>query len=104
MNLIILQFIILLIFSTAALTAQPPCKPNSKSYFYEMEHLQSYPPFSTGMPYETLIAYVAADSVCRNSHADYLHDFMKRQNGNDTLRYIMKYFYWMTDYNPFLAS
>ncbi|MDX9791354.1 MAG: hypothetical protein RBT61_11025 [Candidatus Kapabacteria bacterium] len=102
-NLFILAVIALFVMTLCTYT-QVPCQPNSKSYFVRLDNLRDIPPLSIGMPYETLIGYIAADSVCRYSRADHVNDFINRQTDGDTIRYIMKHFYWMTDYNPLLAE
>ncbi|MFA5511679.1 MAG: hypothetical protein WC313_04445, partial [Candidatus Kapaibacterium sp.] len=59
-NLFILAVIALFVMTLCTYT-QVPCQPNSKSYFVRLDNLRDSPPLSIGMPYETLIGYIAAD-------------------------------------------
>lgn len=90
----------LLLLAKVDLNGQPPCQPSTISYFFSLPHLQNYPPINSGMPYETIIGYIVSDSVCKTFRADTLNSFIQKLTFNDTLKYFMKYYYWMVDYNP----
>ncbi len=96
----ILIFIIFFINLNSNLKSQPPCQSSTISYFYSVPLLQNYPPLNSGMPLETIVGYIVADSVSKSLSIDTLHKFIQSLTFNDTLNYLMKYYYWMVDYNP----
>ncbi len=101
LSIIIVFLLTLFVYEVGS---QAPCKQDSKSYFFEMEHLKSYPPYSSEMSEEVLTGYRVTDSICRNLRRLGLNEFFERQTDSDTLRYFMKYYYLMTDYDPLLLN
>ena len=80
---------------------QAPCdSTNDYAYYFWQPKVQSYPPLSTDMSYDVLIGYIACDSIIKAKHLYECNDFLKRQTYNDSIRYIMRYFYQMVDYDP----
>ena len=96
-------FILVLISTISAAYSQyPPCMPY-RGYTFCTEQLSEFPPYSTDMPYEVLIGYIALDTVGYYGTLNDLHQFFGRQTTyNDTLKTIMKYYYHTVDYNPVL--
>ncbi len=90
------------IVSNSLNAQQPPCMPDYNGIAYSFPKFSGFPPLTTDMPLEVLIGYIAIDSLCRSSFrlSDW-DNFIKNQSYNDTLRYLMKYFYYITDYNGF---
>lgn len=96
----VLFLFIFLIAAIHELKSQPPCNPEIDGLYFEIPHLTDYPPLTTDMPYDVLIGYIASDSACKNVHYDEITNFVNNQSYNDTLRYIMRFYYQMADYNP----
>lgn len=78
----------------------PPCFPEDQGLFYEIPVNPTNPPFSTDMPYDVLIGYIAMDSLSKNVEIEDYYSFLSRQKYNDTIRTMMRYFYQMMEYNP----
>ncbi|MFP4528154.1 MAG: hypothetical protein ACLFQX_06365 [Candidatus Kapaibacterium sp.] len=80
----------------------PPCDPGLKAQTFSVDTLQNIPPYSLNMPYDVLLGYIALDSVCNYASRAAYKEFLSRQNYNDTLRYIMRYYYKVVDYDPII--
>lgn len=97
--------IILLVFLNINIFAQhPPCMPEYENLSYKFPNYTNIPLYSTDMPYDVLIGYIAMDSVCRYDSLWYYQEFFKRQTYNDTIKKIMRFMYKMDDYNPVLFN
>lgn len=91
----------LLLPSLAA--SQLPCDSSSKSYFYEADKLKNFPPINSDMPNDVMLGYIVADSVLKTANLVQIEDFINRQDNNifsDSLKYFLKYFYKLSDYDP----
>jgi hypothetical protein len=81
---------------------QPPCMYDYQGLTYSYQHLDHIPYLTVDMPNEVKLAYKTLDSLQRYSHIQDIKIFLERQTYNDTMRYIMKYYYKMLDYDPFI--
>lgn len=88
-------FIALLIFLNINAKSANYCQ-------YQSLRIQEIPILTTDMNYETLIGYIAFDSLIYHSNDDDLEDILSGPTLNDTMKTIMKYYYNMMDYNPVL--
>lgn len=97
-------FIIIAVFFIAntAWSQEPPCYPDYYGLTNESNTLTTSPPYSIYMPYEVLVGYIAFDSLTHYSYRDDQLEFLKRQTWNDTIKYIMRFFYETIDYDPVL--
>lgn len=94
-------FIIMNTFLVSVIKTQsPPCFPEDQGLNYEIPLNQNTPPYSTDMPFDVLIGYVAMDSLTKNVEIEDYYQFMMKQQYNDTIRTMMRYFYQMIEYNP----
>jgi hypothetical protein len=80
---------------------------NPTYYQFEIQYpkLQAIPPLSTGMDYETLLAYIFLDSLMRSTNRDFLYmnyitRWTKEKAKNDTIVQAVKYLYKLVDYDP----
>ena len=80
----------------------PPCKPDYPGLTFSLAYLPSFPLYSTSMPFDVLLGYVAMDTVCNYGSAYEMYYFINRQDYNDTLKTLMKYLYILKDYDPVL--
>ncbi len=96
----ILIFAIFIFSSTNA--QRPKCITEYNGIAYQFPRFSSFPPLTTDIPLEVIIAYKTIDSLCRsNLKLPDWENFIKNQSYNDTLKYLMKYFQYITDYNGF---
>ena len=65
-----------------------------------MPYTTTFPEYTLDMPYEVLLGYVALDTVCYYGDLDEYSDFISRQEYNDTLKTLMKYYYYVVDWDP----
>lgn len=94
-------FIVMNTFLVSVIKTQsPPCYPEGQGIYYEIPLNQNTPPYSTDMPLDVLIGYVAMDSLTKNVDIEDFNEFMMHQQYNDTLRTMMRYLYQMIEYNP----
>jgi hypothetical protein len=99
----LIALVALLMLSPSFLKSQfPPCDPDLKSQTFSVDTIQSIPPYSLNMPYDVLLAYIALDSVCNHAPKNAYQEFIRNQTYNDTLRYIMRYYFKAMDYDPIL--
>ncbi len=104
-NLIVaatLLCLLILIGYNTAKSQQPPCMQNYWGLTYESDTLQSFPSLSTGMPYDVLVSYIAVDSVSKYASENQIDEFLGRQTYNDTIQYLMRFYYKTMDYDPIL--
>lgn len=80
---------------------------NPSHYQFEVQYpkLQVIPPLSTGMDFETLLAYVYLDSLMRSTNKDMiwqmcLQRWYQEKTKNDTIIQAVKYLYKLKDYDP----
>ncbi len=76
-------------------------------YHQRYERLENLPPVRTDMPYEILLAYIYGDSLLRYlSDEEYkiVYRWQKEKVNNDTIKALIKYFYLLQDFNPYLLS
>ncbi|MDX9791161.1 MAG: hypothetical protein WCZ17_11065 [Candidatus Kapaibacterium sp.] len=78
----------------------PPCYPEYQGLNFVVPLNQNCPPYSTDMPLDVFIGYIALDSVTRNVEIEDYYTFMNRQTYNDTIKTMMRYFYKMVEFNP----
>jgi hypothetical protein len=71
---------------------EAPCLPGSAGICLRLGKLQNYPPYNINMPFDVLVAYVAADSLYYNVNFPEYFYFMKNQTYSDTLKKMMRYF------------
>ena len=103
--LLVLLFFFFILSFTSLKAQQPPCYPNYLGLTFEMPPIVHTPQLRTDMPLEVLIAYIFQDSLCNSVfHSDSLKNFCSRQIYDDTMKYILKYYYFMTDYDPILYA
>ncbi len=93
-----------LILTNQAFSQHPPCKPEEQNLTVEFPRLTTFPMYSTGMPYDVLIGYIALDTIAYHSNKLDYYNFIERQTFNDTLQKIMRYYYEISDYNPILFA
>ena len=99
---IVISFFFLCILSSTVYAQDTSCVGNYPGLVFRTEKISQFPPYSMHMPYEVLIGYIALDTVCYNVWWNELEDFINRQTYNDTLRYMMKHYYYTLDYDPIL--
>lgn len=93
-------FIIVFFNSSIVFSQHPPCYQDYEGLTFSAEKLPYVPPMDTDMPLDAMIGYIAADSARHNATYDEMIDFLERQTYNDTIKYIMRYYYQMVDWNP----
>ncbi len=79
---------------------QPPCYPQYNGLTFKLSNLDYVPPITLSMPYDVILGYLALDTLRRYANPDDIKAFFKRQSYNDTMRYIMKHYYKMVDFDP----
>lgn len=95
---LILSFLLL----SDLISQQPPCMPDYYGLTYSVEKLESSPPLSVYMPFDVLVGYIALDTISHNVYKDEFVEFLNNQTYNDTIKYMMKHFYQLVDYDPIL--
>ncbi len=98
--MIYVVFLVLIIATTNIRSQNPPCLDNYPYITYNAPRLDAFPPYSTDMSYDVLLAYVALDSVSHYANRYEVSQFLERQTFNDTIQTIMRYYYQMKDYDP----
>jgi hypothetical protein len=78
----------------------PPCFHGYQGLTYAIPLNQNCPPYTTDMPIDVIIGYIALDSLSKNVDIEDFYRFMSRQTYNDTIKTMMRYFYKMIEYNP----
>jgi len=76
-------------------------------YHQKFDRLENLPPVRTDMPYEILLAYIYGDSLLRYLSDDeykIVYRWQKEKVNNDTIKALIKYFYLLQDFNPYLLS
>ena len=68
--------------------------------YFDIDYPSTFPEYTLDMPYEVLLGYVALDTVCYYGNSDEFAEFMSRQEYNDTLKTLMKYYYDVVDWDP----
>ena len=96
----------ILLINLPLLNAQaPPCFNVYQGLTFPIQKITNFPPLNTGMPYDVLIGYIVIDSVCVNADLDTVNNFLAKQiYDNDTIKYLKKFWYVMTDYDPFIFN
>ncbi len=77
-----------------------PCLPGDSDITWPFDRLEYVPPLSVYMPIDAIIGYIGVDSIRRSIVLEDLQEFLGRQTYNDTIKYIMRFFYQMVDYDP----
>ena len=77
-----------------------PCYPEYPGLFYTVQTNQFNPPYSSDMPLDLFVGYLALDSLSKSANLNEFNDFLWRQSFNDTIKTMMKYLYKIIDYNP----
>lgn len=79
----------------------PPACPGEFAPIFKMPPLLPKPLYSTDMPLDVLVGYIAYDSLLKNISEQGKRDFLNRQSyTSDSLRQAMKYLYSIKDYDP----
>ncbi len=78
----------------------PDCLPGHNELAFPFERLENIPPYSTDMPYDVLLGYIAVDSAKNHASYEEFINFINPQTYNDTIKYMMKHYYQMVDYDP----
>ena len=81
-----------------------PCDSSTKGYYYSYQHSYYTPELLSDMPYDIMVGYIIADSVLRNASPVEISNFVYSLGYNDTLKYILKYMYLLSDYDPIRYS
>lgn len=87
--------------NTVLKAQQPPCMYDYQGLTYSYPHLDHVPNLTLDMPYDVMLGYIALDSLRRYAQIQDIKTFLDRQTYNDTMKYIMKYYFKMLDYNPY---
>ena len=87
-NLFILTGIALIsLFINFSLYGQNvPCYPEYKGLFYSTQTNHSSPPFSTDMPLDVFVGYLAMDSLSKSINLTEFNDLLWGQTFNDTIK------------------
>jgi hypothetical protein len=99
-NIIVLIGLLFNVSCYTLISQSHPCFPEQQGVNFEIPLNQNCPPYSTDMPFDVLIGYVALDSLSKNVDIDDYYNFMNNQSYNDTIRTMMRYFYKMVEFNP----
>lgn len=86
--------------SVSSRAQNPPCWPEYNSLTFRVPDIEFSPPITLSMPYDVIIGYLALDTIRKGLSYKEFDNFLARQTYNDTMKYIMKYFYKMQDYDP----
>jgi len=96
-----LSVVILLLLTNLTLKGQNvPCYPEYQGLFYTIQTNQTSPPFSTDMPLDVFVGYLAMDSLSKSVNLNDFNDFLWRQTYNDTIKTVMRYLYKVIEYDP----
>ena len=100
----ILTFLLLIICCQKSVSqiVPPPCMPNYNSITSQFMNIEQSPPLNTGMPYDVMIGYIGFDSLTKSLNSRQLHNYLDTLYWGDTIKYAMKFFYEMVDYDPIL--
>ncbi|MBX3044369.1 MAG: hypothetical protein KIT33_14490 [Candidatus Kapabacteria bacterium] len=99
-NTIIIIGLLINLSCFTLLSQSPPCFPEDQGLNFEIPLNHNCPPYSTDMPFDVLIGYIALDSLTKNVDIDDYYSFMNNQTYNDTIKTMMRYFYKMLEFNP----
>ncbi|ROL60558.1 hypothetical protein D9V86_09240 [Bacteroidetes/Chlorobi group bacterium ChocPot_Mid] len=100
----LLHFIvsILICANITILSQNPPCQEKYLGLTLNFQKPPYFPYLTTDMPLDVMISYLAMDSLCKNVTSTEFYEFMDRQTFNDTVKYLRKLYFEVTDYNSLL--
>ncbi|MBS3999574.1 MAG: hypothetical protein KGZ71_03740 [Desulfobulbaceae bacterium] len=98
--LILTGFVLITLSFNSSLYGQNvPCHSEYQGLFYTIQTNQTSPPFSTDMPLDVFVGYLAMDSLSKSIKLNDFNDFLERQTYNDTIKTMMRYFYKVMEYD-----
>lgn len=99
-SLVIFIFLQIVFLCSIIIKADEPCNSSYNGLIYRFDKLSFVPPISTEMSEDVAEGYKILDSVRQFGNYYEFTAWFKNLQFNDTLKYILKYYYRMMDYDP----